>query len=66
MEKRPTVREYYAQYYADSISPPCSECSPLYRAGHQALMKHINEENWGEAYELGEQLYEMSGRGLLY
>jgi hypothetical protein len=62
---KPTTREYYAQYYAEYLHPPCPECSPLYRAGHEKLMRCIKDENWGEAYALGEQLYEMCGRGLL-
>jgi hypothetical protein len=65
MGERPTVREYYAMYYAGSLPEPCLGCSPLYRAGHERLIEHIREENWGEAYNLGTELYEMCGRRLL-
>lgn len=65
MGKRPTVREYYARYYADGLPKPCPGCNPLYRAGHEKLIRDVSEENWGEAYELGKELYEMCGRGYL-
>jgi len=65
MGERPSVREYYATYYAEYLPVPCPGCSPLYRAGHEKLIRDMHEENWGEAYDLGIELYEMWGRGLL-
>ena len=65
MGERTSIREYYAMYHAEYLPVPCSGCSPLYRAGYEKLIGDIQKENWGEAYDLSIELYEMLGRGLL-
>ena len=52
MEERPGYKQWYAQKGAASLQQPCSECNPIYKAGHGAMLEAISNENYGEAYDL--------------